>query len=104
MEIDLRLPDENECFLCGKKLTDDRSDEHVYPQWFLRSHNLWNGEVDLLNGTRIKVNQVLIPCCAACNNGPLSRLEDAVKKAFDGGISAVREFPRDSLFQWCCKI
>lgn len=102
--IDLRMPTEEECFLCRKTLGGDRSVEHVYPKWFLRSHKLWDGVVDLPNGTTITYSQFRIPCCVSCNGGRLSGLESAVKNAFDGGVTALRALSRNTLFQWSCKI
>jgi hypothetical protein len=96
---------EDRCFLCGTSLdSSNRTDEHVFPQWLLRKFDLWRQELILLNGTGIPYSQLLIPCCAPCNNDHLSQVENRVKSAFEGGPSAVRALDRTDLFVWLAKI
>ena len=87
--IDLRMPRDDECFLCCKQFNGDRNVEHVYPKWFCRSHKLWDAVFDLPNGTTLTYGQFRIPCCVGCNSGRLSGLESAVKKAFEGGVATL---------------
>ncbi|MFW9880988.1 MAG: hypothetical protein ACFFG0_48620 [Candidatus Thorarchaeota archaeon] len=42
------------CFLCGRRLGDADSREHIFPRWLLRRFNLWDSELVLLNRTKIK--------------------------------------------------
>ena len=100
----LRLPASDECFLCGGSLIGKGSDEHVFPQWLLHSVDLWNERIGLANATTIPYRQLKIPCCISCNGGPLSRLEETIKQAFDDGITSVRALDGDVFFKWFCKI
>src|SRR2546430_27745 len=88
----LYVPGENQmvleghCFLCGTLLTDDnRTDEHVIPQWLQRTHNLWQQRMHLLNGTTMPYASLKIPCCSDCNNVRLCPIEEAVSIAFAAG-------------------
>lgn len=92
------------CFLCGGELADHKSDEHIFPQWLLRRHNLWNHEITLSNRTRIPYRQLTIPCCGECNTKYLSQLESRVGNAFQNGAVAVRELPETDIFIWVAKI
>ena len=93
------------CFLCGCRLgKKNRADEHVVPKWVQERFGLWNQELVLLNGTSIPYRQLVIPCCASCNNEHLSRLENAVRKAVEVGAEAVRALPKVMIFQWLSKI
>jgi hypothetical protein len=97
--------DDDHCFLCGLSLTDEtRSDEHVFPRWLQQRHDLWNLRVALLNGTTIPYRQLRIPCCRACNNGPLSELESEVKELLGGSYRVPTEAQEHRLFQWCSKL
>jgi hypothetical protein len=38
-------------FLCGRRLSQKtRSNEHVFPQWLLRRFDLYDKQLNLLNG------------------------------------------------------
>ncbi len=95
----------SECFLCGLALTEEnRTDEHVFPQWLLRELDLWDARLDLLNATSIRYRQLTIPCCSECNNRFLSQIEDKVATAYHGGFEAFERLDRDVLFLWLAKI
>src|SRR5262249_19009712 len=71
-----RTLDWSRCFLCGVHLTkENRTDEHVFPQWMLRDFKLYDSEIELLNGTFIRYRALKIPCCSECNNYWLSQIE-----------------------------
>jgi hypothetical protein len=93
------------CFVCGSMLKEDnRSKEHVFPQWLQNAAGLRDQQLTLLNKTSIPYRQITVPCCKSCNNGPLADLEGDVKTAFEGGFNAVRRLNKECLLQWCVKI
>lgn len=97
--------DGSHCFLCFEKLVkDNRSDEHIFPKWIQRRHDLWNQKLHLLNGSLIPYRTLTIPCCKNCNNGPLSKLETNVQKAFTKKPSDLNEDDEKWLYLWSCKL
>lgn len=93
------------CFLCGVDLVKENSrPEHVIPQWMQRRYNLWNQTMQLQNGTSIRYSQLVVPCCATCNGGPLKALEDRVAAAMTEGHRAFEAVDELTLFQWAGKI
>ena len=96
--------DEESCFLCGIRMGKDATSEHVFPKWLQRRHDLGNKQLNLLNRTVIKYNQLKVPCCRKCNNEHLGRLEKRVETAFRSGYSAVKKLPQLVLYQWMGKI
>lgn len=92
------------CFLCGKHLSNRKTDEHVFPKWLQRKHDLWEQQLSLLNQTFIKYRQLTIPCCKKCNNEHLGQLESKIEKAFRSGYKAVSSLPDVILYQWMGKI
>ena len=108
-ERDMAL-DHDHCFLCGVHLTDEqgtdayRTDEHVFPKWMQRDFDLWNQELNLLNGTTIRYRSLTIPCCKKCNGFWLSQVEDRVSRAFRAGADAVKALDPTVLGLWMGKI
>lgn len=103
-ERDMAL-DHDHCFLCGVELTDEnRTDEHVFPKWMQREFDLWNQELNLLNGNAIRYSRLTIPCCRDCNGFWLSQVENKVAPAFRAGPDAVRALEPDLLVLWMAKI
>jgi hypothetical protein len=96
--------DDDTCFLCGSSLEAGMSSEHVFPRWLLRRHDLWNHELNLLNGTSIQYSQLKIPCCTPCNTKHLSILENSIRTAVEEGYEAVIQLPPLNLYQWMGKI
>lgn len=93
------------CFLCAARLTKaNRTEEHVFPKWLQRRHNLWTQRLDLLNGTPIQYRHLTVPCCAECNHLWLSRIENVVCAATEDSVEAVRNLPKDLVFRWLGKI
>lgn len=69
-----------------------------------KKYNLWNRELTLPNKTKIKYNQLTIPCCKTCNNTYLSNLEKEIKKAVEGGYEEFSKLDDIKIFQWTFKI
>lgn len=96
--------DDHACFLCGKRMVGDGSVEHVFPKWLLKSYDLWDQKIDLLNGTLMPYRQLTIPCCEVCNNQHLSRVEDEVNAVVRGGFQKAIELPIKTWYLWAGKI
>ena len=101
-----RIPfDHDHCFLCGAPVDEEgRTREHVFPKWLQNRFDLWNQQLTLLNGTYIPYRQLTVPCCIACNTGPLSELENDVRSALEGGYEGFRALPDLRVFQWAGKL
>lgn len=96
---------ERSCFLCGLELDDqNRSDEHVFPEWLLHKFNLWDDQIVLLNGTSIPYRHLVIPACRECNNGCLSRLEADILNILNGAFREISAKERFRIYQWSAKI
>lgn len=96
---------EDVCFLCGTHVdVDGASVEHVVPKWLQQKFNLWNVRVHLLNGTPIRYRSLVIPCCRACNNVHLAKVEKEVAAAVNAGSLAVREMNQVLLAQLLLKV
>lgn len=93
------------CFLSGEMLTPDSySVEHIYPKWLQGKFDLWNQELILLNGTKIKYRNLTIPCCKECNNILSRNIERPVERAVDAGYDEFIKLDRKVIFQWLNKI
>lgn len=93
------------CFLCGSGLTPrSGTEEHVFPRWLQRKFNLWNAELNLLNGTSIRYRQLRIPCCRTCNGNYLSPLEQRIRTALGAGVEAFGRLDRAQVYQWLLKM
>jgi hypothetical protein len=95
--------DSDHCFLCGQEMGSEKTDEHVFPRWLLRRHDLYSQRLNLLNDTQIPYRQLKVPCCPDCNNAWLSSLETAIQFAVEAGADTVRTIP-GPVFQWMLKI
>jgi len=94
---------DDRCFLCGKKLKT-KTVEHVFPKWLLKEFNLWNQNIFLLNGTKIKYRQLTIPCCEECNNIYLSKVENQIRKNYFKGFNDFLKVDKILVYQWIGKI
>ncbi len=93
------------CFLCGEKLNNEnRTMEHIFPKWLQHKHELWNQKIRLTNGKNLYYRKLTIPCCKACNGGPMSRMEETVKKAFEKGYDEFEKLDDEIIFKWLTKI
>jgi hypothetical protein len=93
----------NGCFLCGA-LNPSISQEHVFPKWLQHRYNLWNQRLILLNDTFIQYRNLRVPCCATCNNEPLSRLEAKISSAVASGYKACVELDPRLWYLWAGKL
>lgn len=97
--------DDDRCFLCGTRLTrTNRSAEHVVPKWLQRRHNLWNQQLELLDGSFLPYRQATVPACRSCNGGVLHDLEDDLAPAFAAGRDAIDALPAERLWLWLLKL
>jgi len=97
--------DQGTCFLCARSLVQCGSTaEHVIPRWAQRRFELWDQELNLLNGTTIPYRQLTVPCCEECNKYRLQPIEDMVSAAVEEGAEAVRALGSRVLFLWLGKI
>lgn len=93
------------CFLCARRLNkDNRTDEHVVPQWVQSRYGLWQQKITLLNGSHFKYGNLKIPCCNRCNCTHLQRIEKRVCAAFDAGSTEVSKLDLWDLHIWLGKI
>jgi hypothetical protein len=93
------------CFVCGASPgSREFNDEHVLPRWLLRRHDLFDREITLPNGTRVRYGRYTISCCVDCNRELGRVLEEPVSALFAGGYDAIvdhlRDAGRDLLFRW----
>ncbi len=97
--------DHQHCMLCGREFADaNGTREHVFPAWLQRRFGLWEQQIVLLNGTALSYRQLTVPCCQSCNGGPLSQLEDEVRRGLEGGHAQLSQLPKLRLFQWTAKL
>lgn len=92
------------CFLCGHKLGQKKTIEHVFPKWLQQTFNLTNQEIHLLNRTTISYRKLTIPCCQSCNTIYLSTVEDKIKRYYQKGFSEFIKLDKLLIFQWIAKI
>lgn len=76
----------------------------MFPKWLQHRYNLWNQRLILLNGTSIQYRNLRIPCCAICNNEPLSRLEAKISAAVMSGYKACVEIDPLLWYLWAGKL
>lgn len=96
---------QDRCFLCGKTFPIDQiTREHVFPRWLQRKFDIWNRQLTLVNGTRIKYRSFTAPACVECNGISLSRIEDKVASALPSGAEAVRALGHEVLYVWLSKL
>lgn len=66
----------NKCIMCREEMKGDEvTKEHVFPRWLQKKYNLERQKMILPNGTMMKYNKILIPCCKTCNGGIMSEWE-----------------------------
>ncbi|NWK43612.1 hypothetical protein [Ralstonia pickettii] len=96
---------QDRCFLCGEKFPIDKiTREHVFPKWLQRRLDIWNRQLTLVNGTRIKYRSFTAPACVDCNGISLSSIEDRVATALPLGAEAVRALGHEILYVWLSKL
>jgi hypothetical protein len=102
--IHRRIYTSNRCFYCGKRFRNERSREHVFPEWLQTKFGLAYQSLTLLNGTTIPYRSLKVPCCKTCNNVHLSQLENRVKTLlFERPVQETSQH-LDQTFIWATKI
>lgn len=92
------------CFYCARSYARSQmTDEHVFPKWLLHAFDLWEEKLTLPNGTSISYRQLVVPCCALCNNHYLSRLDNVARSVYKFGQEKVQP-SRLILYHWISKI
>ncbi len=94
----------DKCFLCGHKLKNKKTNEHVFPRWLQQRYHLQNQKLFLLNRTEIPYRQLTIPCCPSCNNQYLSSVEKIFKQYLDRGFPEFRKLDKLIIFKWIAKV
>ena len=92
---------DNICFLC-KKETTEITKEDIFPLWLQKKQKLFSEHIGLLNGTKFPYRKIKVPCCAECNNGYLSSIENKVIDILNK--NKLSEKDNDILFIWLYKI
>ena len=95
--------DGEHCFLCGIYLNKPTK-EHIFPKWLMHKFNLWDETLTLKNDKPIQYSKLTIPCCLECNRENLSKLENEIKFAVEGGYSSIKSVDEVKIFLWLAKI
>lgn len=67
------------CPLCGRAFARFPSDEeHIFPQWLQRHHNLWSRRLTIPNFTGKRYTTVKIRICQRCNGQTFGSLESSI--------------------------
>ena len=103
MEIPPPLFQKTKCPICGLDLTiENRSQEHIFPQWLLKYYDLYNLNLKLLNGSVIPYRLIKIPLCKKCNGERFSKLENNIKNIFERG--KIKKIEQYEVVIWLIKI
>ncbi|MFA9375577.1 MAG: hypothetical protein ACERKZ_02370 [Lachnotalea sp.] len=95
----------DKCFLCGTPLNvGNYTQEHIYPKWLQRQFDLWNKDLILLNGSKIKYKSLKIPCCNKCNKILSKEIEKPIKEAVKRGYDEFKNLDNDIIFKWLNKL
>src|ERR1035437_3457121 len=95
------------CPLCGRSFARFPSDEeHIFPQWLLHHHNLWNRQLNIPNFTGKRYKSVKINICKRCNNKTFGALETRIAPLFTDPdpFNAVGALSDNELAIWLGKI
>jgi hypothetical protein len=89
------------CFLTGEEAINEKLT--VFPQWVLDRNQLHDKPFKLLDESIITYQDIRVPCSADTLLA-LSKLENEVEDAFEGGYKAVKALGELTLFQWLAKM
>ncbi len=90
----------NCCFICGVKITEEnRSQEHVLPNWILRKFNLHDKNITLPNLSTFRYSQYVIPCCETCNGLMAETFEAKIAPTINGGLEKFAELVQEDGFR-----
>lgn len=93
------------CFMCGVPPAEaEFSQEHIIPKWILRKFGLFSERITLPNGTQVRYDQYVVPCCLACNAFLGRHVEEPTAAIVDEGYdSLLRHITSQGpwmLFKW----
>ena len=81
------------CFICGKSKKDTSfNNEHIFPKWLLRQYNLFNSYLILANGSEVRYDKYVIPCCTDCNKLMGRLIEQPVRELITDGSKAITKY------------
>ncbi|MBA44032.1 MAG: hypothetical protein CMF62_08535 [Magnetococcales bacterium] len=96
------------CFICGEKPSNSFNDEHIFPNWVLKTTNSHNRRLILPNEQPVKYSTYKIACCQPCNTKLGEVFEKPLSEVFSGGFKAVKEYVNNGgaqhLCAWLCLI
>jgi hypothetical protein len=99
------------CFVCGGLRSEKHfNDEHILPDWILKSFKLHNRKITLPNLSSHKYMDYKIPCCKDCNSHMGKVFEEPISKALKQGHEGVVNFLKEEvnnshkIFMWLCLI
>jgi hypothetical protein len=98
---------ESHCPLCGRTLARFPSDqEHIFAQWLLHHHDLWNLQLNIPNFIGKRYKSVKIQVCVRCNGKTFGQLEQRVAKIIANydPFGASTALSDDELAIWLGKI
>lgn len=101
------------CFICGLSPSEKEfNNEHIIPNWILRSYELHNEQINLSNDSGVRYGSYTVPCCVECNSElsrvyetPISKIlakpyAEVIKLFGSGSSSEMFEL----MFKWLCLI
>lgn len=95
----------NKCIMCREEMKEDElTREHVFPRWLQKKYNIETQRMTLPNGSTMKYNQILVPCCKACNGGIMSEWEKKIQNAVDVGFNEFKKIDINVIAWWIYKI
>ncbi|MEQ1931545.1 MAG: hypothetical protein ABL957_13600 [Parvularculaceae bacterium] len=95
------------CPLCGRKFGRvAKTQEHIFPRWLQKHHQLETRRLTLPNFTDKTYNKVRIDVCDKCNHLRFGRLESEVARRLrsDDAFIAAKELDPELLALWLGKI
>lgn len=93
------------CYLTGQKLQSTEEQVSVFPEWVLDRYALRDKTFKMLEeGSRVKYNELKVPCSGTVIENTLNPLEKEIEKAFAAGYEEVIKIPEERLFQWMAKL
>lgn len=95
----------DKCVMCREEMTrDELSKEHVFPRWLQKKYNLETQRMTLPNGSKMKYNQIIVPCCKMCNGGIMSEWEKKIQGAVNAGYDEFKKVDINIIAWWIYKI
>ncbi len=99
------------CFICGATPDDKEfNNEHIIPNWILRKYDLHSKKITLPNGTKIRYDQYLVPCCKECNTDLGKTFEEPIQEFLEKPYNDLAPILSSNngllhlIFKWMCLI